>query len=122
MEERAWDPTPFQAWLTEQKARLGSWNAVALKLGVPSSYVIRWRQGGLPEGYRLDGLATATSTDPDTLRKIMWESAMQRSAERRRRPGGDSSGYNSTRRPLAHAGHATEVLIPAGAARLRRPA
>ena len=63
--------TPLARWLDSVvPALFPSDAALSRALGVPQSYVSRWRRGITPEVPSLVKLATATGTSVETLLKI----------------------------------------------------
>ena len=104
--------------------KAGGLNKLARLMAVAPNAVAQWRDArALPEWFRANRLSEITGEDLDAVQRALTAAHQERSERRwRKSPGGASSGWKSARRPLGRAGLAVEVLIPAGAGRLRRTA
>ena len=76
--------TPCQDWIeTQIKGNTpATANALAIKWGVPSSYLARWLAGGVPEYYRIPHLSERSGTPVAELERIFFLSKQIKSAER----------------------------------------
>lgn len=85
--------TPFRRWLHRQRARFGSFNRMAAKLGIASSSMNAWALGrALPDAPHQIKLAEATGEPIEQIKELVWESDLLRWRQRRRPRGGPSKG------------------------------
>lgn len=77
--------TPWQEWLEKEIKKRRSANALANEWGLQSSYLARWRNGQLPERYRLPMFAEKSNTPMEEMERIYAASETMKSEQRRQR-------------------------------------